>query len=153
MGAFDHHHTNRRRNEPKRRGISVTASSLIATDGRDCNIIGAPWLANGGHGASLNRQHNVSAQELRGELLQLTQRPALVIAQRPARLRLRRRRRAGPCRLHHLPTSENHRYCNMIEAPWLVNGGHGASFRHHNGTCAETNRNIRKSQPLIQLLS
>eukprot|EP01047_Picozoa_sp_COSAG01_P112067 COSAG01_NODE_40832_length_459_cov_0.850000_1_plen_22_part_10 len=20
----------------------------------------------------------------------------------------------------------------MIEAPWLVNGGHGASFRHHN---------------------
>eukprot|EP01047_Picozoa_sp_COSAG01_P018673 COSAG01_NODE_1017_length_12107_cov_114.566372_4_plen_127_part_00 len=24
------------------------------------------------------------------------------------------------------------RYCNMIEAPWLVNGGHGASLRHHN---------------------
>jgi hypothetical protein len=23
-------------------------------------------------------------------------------------------------------------YCNMIEAPWLVNGGHGASLRHHN---------------------
>ena len=23
--------------------------------------------------------------------------------------------------------------CNIIEAPWLVNGGHGASFRHH--TC------------------
>jgi hypothetical protein len=22
-------------------------------------------------------------------------------------------------------------YCNIIEAPWLVNGGHGASFRHH----------------------
>jgi hypothetical protein len=21
---------------------------------------------------------------------------------------------------------------NIIEAPWLVNGGHGASFRHHN---------------------
>eukprot|EP01047_Picozoa_sp_COSAG01_P015519 COSAG01_NODE_778_length_13681_cov_15.265130_3_plen_97_part_00 len=23
-------------------------------------------------------------------------------------------------------------YCNIIEAPWLVNGGHGASLRHHN---------------------
>jgi hypothetical protein len=23
----------------------------------------------------------------------------------------------------------------IIEAPWLVNGGHGASFRHHN--CAD----------------
>jgi hypothetical protein len=24
------------------------------------------------------------------------------------------------------------RYCHMIEAPWLVNGGHGASFRRHD---------------------
>jgi hypothetical protein len=24
-----------------------------------------------------------------------------------------------------------HHYCNIIEAPWLVNGGHGASLRHH----------------------
>jgi hypothetical protein len=24
-----------------------------------------------------------------------------------------------------------HQLCNMIEAPWLVNGGHGASVRHH----------------------
>jgi hypothetical protein len=23
-------------------------------------------------------------------------------------------------------------YCNSFEAPWLVNGGHGASLRHHN---------------------
>jgi hypothetical protein len=23
------------------------------------------------------------------------------------------------------------KYCNIIEAPWLVNGGHGASLRHH----------------------
>jgi hypothetical protein len=23
-------------------------------------------------------------------------------------------------------------YCNIIEAPWLVNGGHGASLRHNN---------------------
>jgi hypothetical protein len=22
-------------------------------------------------------------------------------------------------------------YCDIIEAPWLVNGGHGASLRHH----------------------
>jgi hypothetical protein len=22
--------------------------------------------------------------------------------------------------------------CNSIEAPWRVNGGHGASLRHHN---------------------
>jgi hypothetical protein len=22
-------------------------------------------------------------------------------------------------------------YCNIIEASWLVNGGHGASLRHH----------------------
>jgi hypothetical protein len=22
-------------------------------------------------------------------------------------------------------------YCNIIEAPWLVSGGHGASLRHH----------------------
>jgi hypothetical protein len=26
--------------------------------------------------------------------------------------------------------------CNVIEAPWLVNGGHGASLRHHTcGRC------------------
>jgi hypothetical protein len=25
-------------------------------------------------------------------------------------------------------------HCNIIEAPWLVNGGHGASLRHHNVT-------------------
>jgi hypothetical protein len=25
-----------------------------------------------------------------------------------------------------------HHYCNSVEAPWLVNGGHGASLRHHN---------------------
>jgi hypothetical protein len=30
--------------------------------------------------------------------------------------------------VHHLV-----HYCNMIEAPWLVNGGHGASFRHYKG--------------------
>jgi hypothetical protein len=23
-------------------------------------------------------------------------------------------------------------YCNIIEAPWLANGRHRASFRHHN---------------------
>eukprot|EP01047_Picozoa_sp_COSAG01_P045620 COSAG01_NODE_4218_length_5229_cov_16.645419_7_plen_207_part_00 len=26
-------------------------------------------------------------------------------------------------------------YCNVIEAPWLVNGGHGASLRHHTCGC------------------
>jgi hypothetical protein len=28
--------------------------------------------------------------------------------------------------------------CNIIEAPWLVHGGHGASLRHHKGikSCA-----------------
>jgi hypothetical protein len=25
----------------------------------------------------------------------------------------------------------------IIEAPWLVNGGHGASLRHHKGISAE----------------
>jgi hypothetical protein len=31
----------------------------------------------------------------------------------------------GPLRMRWL-------YCNVIEAPWLVNSGHGASLRHHN---------------------
>jgi hypothetical protein len=25
-------------------------------------------------------------------------------------------------------------YCHIIEAPWLLNGGHGASLRNHNAT-------------------
>jgi hypothetical protein len=25
--------------------------------------------------------------------------------------------------------------CNIIEAPWLVNGGHGASLSHHIAAC------------------
>jgi hypothetical protein len=25
-------------------------------------------------------------------------------------------------------------YCNSIEAPWLVHGGHSASLRHHAAT-------------------
>eukprot|EP01047_Picozoa_sp_COSAG01_P008056 COSAG01_NODE_312_length_19063_cov_207.879825_19_plen_137_part_00 len=29
------------------------------------------------------------------------------------------------------------RYCNISEAPWLVNGGHGASLRHHNASLIE----------------
>jgi hypothetical protein len=29
-------------------------------------------------------------------------------------------------------------HCNIIEAPWLVNGGHGASLnRRHKGTQAQ----------------
>jgi hypothetical protein len=28
--------------------------------------------------------------------------------------------------------------CNVIKAPWLVNGGHGASLRHHNEGSART---------------
>jgi hypothetical protein len=27
-------------------------------------------------------------------------------------------------------------YCSVIEAPWLVNGGHGASFRRHTSGAA-----------------
>jgi hypothetical protein len=31
----------------------------------------------------------------------------------------------------HTPTQASCPYCHIIEAPWLVNGGHGASLRHH----------------------
>jgi hypothetical protein len=31
-----------------------------------CNVIEAPWLVNGGHGASLNRHHSVACTERRG---------------------------------------------------------------------------------------
>jgi hypothetical protein len=30
-----------------------------------------------------------------------------------------------------LPAPPRQQQCNVIEAPWLVNGGHGASLRHH----------------------
>eukprot|EP01047_Picozoa_sp_COSAG01_P032113 COSAG01_NODE_2307_length_7944_cov_31.370045_1_plen_162_part_00 len=44
---------------------------------------------------------------------------------------------AGPAQVPRLtcPTAigcESVHLCNIIEAPWLVNGGHGASLRHHN---------------------
>jgi hypothetical protein len=31
----------------------------------------------------------------------------------------------------HLRPRALHQLCNLIEAPWRVNGGHGASFRPH----------------------
>eukprot|EP01047_Picozoa_sp_COSAG01_P010710 COSAG01_NODE_458_length_16743_cov_124.609208_17_plen_119_part_00 len=37
----------------------------------------------------------------------------------------------------HLPGGH---YCNLIEAPWLVNGGHGASLRHHKQASQLRNR-------------
>jgi hypothetical protein len=39
-----------------------------------------------------------------------------------------RRRGAAP-QEHRPAASARHQYCNIIEAPWLVNGGHGASLR------------------------
>jgi hypothetical protein len=35
-------------------------------------------------------------------------------------------------------------YCNIIEAPWLVNGGHGASLRHYSGA---THSNLTPPSP------
>jgi hypothetical protein len=40
----------------------------------------------------------------------------------------------GHRRAHHRRKSCHD--CNVIEAPWLVNGGHGATLRHHSGTRA-----------------
>jgi hypothetical protein len=38
-------------------------------------------------------------------------------------------------------------YCNVIEAPWLVNSGHGASLRHH---IAERERErAREREPFL----
>jgi hypothetical protein len=34
-----------------------------------------------------------------------------------------------------------------IEAPWLVNGGHGASLRHHNAQCARYRQPISARYP------
>jgi hypothetical protein len=53
--------------------------------------------------------------------------PADAAAQR--RRRARRRPRAAPCAAARRPAPPAQHYCNVIEAPWLVNGGHGASLR------------------------
>jgi hypothetical protein len=41
-------------------------------------------------------------------------------------------------------TSKRH-YCNIIEAPWLVHCGHGASIRHHGGSQSPRTRRMSTS--------
>jgi hypothetical protein len=38
-------------------------------------------------------------------------------------------------------------YCNIIEAPWLANGGHRASFRHHNDRRTLERVQLREDAP------
>jgi hypothetical protein len=43
---------------------------------------------------------------------------------------------------------------SIIEAPWLVNGGHGASLRHHKDTsigAGNGSRNIGDSQTIREI--
>jgi hypothetical protein len=42
-------------------------------------------------------------------------------------------------------------YCHIIEAPWLVNGGHSASLRHHK-QLGHT-RTVMRLRALSQMLS
>ena len=61
------------------------------------------------------------------------------------RLEFVARHQLGPLETHAAHTTVN--YCNVIEAPWLVNGGHGASLRHHKGI-----KNTHESQPRVNYL-
>jgi hypothetical protein len=45
----------------------------------------------------------------------------------------RRRLRRGLGGAADAPTQVRSAYCNIIEAPWLVNGGHGASLKPSPG--------------------
>jgi hypothetical protein len=60
--------------------------------------------------------------------------------------------RAPRLELHHVDSlAARVLRCNIIEAPWLVNGGHGASLRHHIQlivTPAITKKRTRRPQRL-----
>jgi hypothetical protein len=52
------------------------------------------------------------------------------------------------CHGKHRGRHEGTHYCNIIETPWLVNGGHGASLRHHRsheGIIEATGGNLSKT--------
>jgi hypothetical protein len=78
-----------------------------------CHIIEAPWLVNGAHGASLTQASCSQVADARRGLAD-GEPPGL--GHREQQLARERARRAPA------------HYCNIIEAPWLVNGGHGASL-------------------------
>eukprot|EP01047_Picozoa_sp_COSAG01_P030254 COSAG01_NODE_2105_length_8423_cov_6.483409_7_plen_105_part_00 len=42
-------------------------------------------------------------------------------------------------------------HCNIIEAPWLVNGGHGASLRHHKH-CLAAQAELAAARQRVALL-
>eukprot|EP01047_Picozoa_sp_COSAG01_P020071 COSAG01_NODE_1134_length_11558_cov_8.381360_15_plen_213_part_00 len=98
--SCDHHNQNRRRNEQKCMVISVTASGLIV---KCCGRFGCRWR---------------SATRSCGR-----RRP-------PAAAACCSRRRCGAAAVSLLAAvlAEIDRLCNIIEAPCLVNGGHGASI-------------------------
>jgi hypothetical protein len=87
------------------------------------SVIEAPWLVNGGHGASL-RHHIKDDADQSSALMDLLG----SIHLQPALLSDAEARATAPPSAH---TTRHH--CNIIGAPWRVNGGHGASYRHHKG--------------------
>eukprot|EP01047_Picozoa_sp_COSAG01_P045054 COSAG01_NODE_4123_length_5330_cov_6.167654_5_plen_271_part_00 len=51
-----------------------------------------------------------------------------------------------------VPAPQCHHYYSVIEAPWLVNGGHGASLRQHCDRHLNTQANLSPSRVLITII-
>jgi hypothetical protein len=150
--AASSHRSRSPRPHPRRRGSPTRPAAGIE----------APWPVNGGHGTSL-RHHNRSlprspTRPAAGRRLGFgsssPQRPAGTIGahmfssvprSRPASARA-----AGP-RRQRSPQPRGAASAIPIEAPWLVNGGHGASLRHHNRSLPRSPR--RAPSPAAALLN
>jgi hypothetical protein len=81
------------------------------TPPRYCNLIEALWLVNGGHGATL--RHHISSYLVQQRVEELADVLLLLLPRT------------------HLDRQITH-HCHIIEAPWPVNGGHGASLNRHH---------------------
>jgi hypothetical protein len=95
---------------------------------RELEIIEAPWLVNGGHGASL-RRHKGSHLDVLGEVVAPCRGRAQLVERRRETEGLAQADSAQPSSVK----PRRGRKGGAIKAPWLLNGGHGASLRQHNG--------------------
>jgi hypothetical protein len=110
--------------------LPAQGTLLHRTGTHYCNIIEAPWLANGGHRASFNH-HNDRAPYIVSIRTRIIIRPALQMNEQVAGFQSSLELRPLIYRLGaHLHAAAGH-YCNIIKAPWLVHGGHSASLKHH----------------------
>jgi hypothetical protein len=102
-----------------------------------CNIIEAPWLVNGGHGASFRQRDGDSptfplmSSAVRIMMIQRRKRRGISATASVRIMNYAARRPTHSASARVSTRSPGQLHCNMIEAPWLVNGGHGASLRHH----------------------